>query len=407
MGKKESPNILTRDLDTHAVRLPSLGLMALVMGVSVSNPFYAQSLLPSVEKSFGLKDGTVLLGPMATQLGMALGYLLLIPFGDGTERRRMLTLLALGMTLACFGVWMSPTFGFLVTVWFALGLVALIPALLPSFLAAFTPESHRGRMLGMVISGQFGGILLSRSVSGLAAELWGWRSIYAFSGIAMVGVALLLRFRLPPLPPTDQRGYWGLQKSMWKLWRDHSLLRCSCLTQALLFGSFMALWSAVALHLAAPPWRFGPAVIGSFGLVGLASIVAAPMVGRLTDRWGPERIVATGIVFAGLGILLLGLKPDSLASLALGLMMLDLGVQCSFVANQARIYAIDPTSRSRMSSQLFLTGYLGAAICSAMISGLWNSWHWLGACVFGFLLVVLALVIECRQGCLPKMNQEP
>jgi hypothetical protein len=55
--------------------------MALVMGVSVANPFYAQSLLPSVECAFGLNAGTVLLGPMATQLGMALGFLFLIPLG--------------------------------------------------------------------------------------------------------------------------------------------------------------------------------------------------------------------------------------------------------------------------------------------------------------------------------------
>jgi len=405
MGEEESAKIQSRDFETRTVGLPSLGLMALVMGISVSNPFYAQSLLPSVEKSFGLKDGSVLLGPTATQLGMAMGYLLLLPLGDGAERRRMLTLLALGMALACLGVCMSPTFGLLLIAWFVLGLVALIPALLPSFLAAFTPESHRGRMLGIVISGQFGGILLSRSVSGAVSELWGWRSIYAISAIAMIWVAILLRFGLPPLPSTDNGGYWNLQISMFKLWRQHSRLRSSCLTQALLFGSFMAIWSAVALHLAAPPWRFGPAVIGSLGLVGFASILAAPMVGRLTDHFGPDRIVTSGIIFAVFGILILGFKPESLPLLALGLMMLDVGVQCSFVANQARIYAIDPKSRSRMSSQLFLTAYLGAAASSAAISYFWDSWHWPGTCLFGILLVVLALVVECRQGDRPLDNQ--
>lgn len=156
----------------------------------------------------------------------------------------------------------------------------------------------------------------------------------------------------------------------------------------------MALWSAVALHLAAPPWRFGPALVGSFGLVGLVSILAAPGIGRLVDRLGPDRIVLAGVLSSGLGVLLLGLNPDSLLALALGLMAVDLGVQGSFVANQARIYAIDPQARSRMSGQLFLTAYLGAAVCSATISVFWVRWSWLGTCGFALTLVGLALAIE-------------
>lgn len=374
--------------------LPPLALMALAVGVSVANPFYAQSLLPAVERAFQLQPGTVLQGPMATQLGMAIGFLVLLPFGDGSERRRMLTLLALGMALACAAVVLAPNFALVLASWFALGLVALIPSLLPPFLTAFTPEATRGRMLGIVLSGQFSGILLSRSLSGALAQLWGWRAIYIVSALAMLGVAFLFRSRLPPLPPTSRATVWQLQRSLLALWRRHPRLRRACLSQALLFGSFMALWSAVALHLAGPPWDFGPALIGAFGLVGLASIAAAPTIGRLVDAMGPDRIVLAGVLCTGAGVLLLGLQPTGLLALALGLMAVDLGVQGSFVANQARIYAIDPAARSRMSGQLFLTAYLGAAACSAVISAFWHRWQWPGTCAFALSLVALALIIE-------------
>jgi len=370
--------------------------MALAVAISVANPYYAQSLLPSVEASFGLQGGTVLLGPMATQLGMAAGFLLLLPLGDGTERRRMLTLLAVGMALACGAVVLAPTFPVVMVSWFALGLMALIPSLLPPVLSALTPAHQQGRMLGIVLSGHFSGILLSRSVSGVVAQLWGWRSIYALSAGAMVLVALLFQRLLPALPPADTRSYWSLQRSLVELWFDHPRLRRSCLTQALLFGSFMALWSAVALHLGGPPWRFGPALIGSFGLVGLISILAAPWVGRLVDRHGPDRIVVWGVACTGLGVVLLGLWPSALPALVLGLMAVDLGVQASFVANQARIYAIDPAARSRMSGQLFLTVYLVAAACSVVISMAWSGWGWLGTCTFALILVSLAFVLERR-----------
>jgi hypothetical protein len=69
-------------------------------------------------------------------------------------------------------------------------------------------------------------------------------------------------------------------------------------------------------------------------------------------------------------------------------------VQGSFVANQARIYAIDPAARSRMSGQLFLTAYGGAAACSAVISAFWSRWQWPGVCGFVLLLVLLAVGVE-------------
>jgi len=59
-----------------------------------------------------------------------------------------------------------------------------------------------------------------------------------------------------------------------------------------------------------------------------------------------------------------------------------------------RIYAIDPAARSRMSGLLFLTAYVGAAACSAVISAFWGSWQWRGTCGFALVLVLLAVAVE-------------
>jgi MFS family permease len=163
----------------------------------VANPYYAQSLLPAVERTFQLVPGQVLLGPMVSQLGIATGLLLVLPLGDRSDRRRMLMLLALAMAAACGSVVAAPSYGMLLSSWFALGLVALIPSLLPPFLAAITPEAIRGRILGLVLSGQFTGILLSRSVSGVLGQRWGWRAIGGWSGtcafaLVLVGIAAVL-----------------------------------------------------------------------------------------------------------------------------------------------------------------------------------------------------------------------
>ncbi|MEB3265690.1 MAG: MFS transporter [Cyanobacteriota bacterium] len=375
-------------------RRPSLLAMAVAVGVSAATPFYGQALLPAVQADFQLAAGLVLLGPMATQLGMALGFLLVLPLSDASERRRTLELVALGLALSALSVLLVPSFAALLVSWWVLGLFCLIPALLPPFLAALTPPAQRGRMLGLVLSGQFSGILLSRSVSGVLAQAWGWRTVYGLAGGLMLLVLLLIRRQLPQLQPSVPFEPLRLQRSLLALWGRHGRLRRACLSQALLFGAFMALWSGLALHLAGPPWRYGPGLIGSFGLVGVVSIVAAPGVGRAVDRHGPERIVAGGALTTGLGAVLLLALPHSLAALALGLVAVDLGVQGSFVANQARIHALDPLARSRMSGLLFLTAYAGAAVCSALAVRLWPRAGWGGLGMLAVALAVLVLLLE-------------
>lgn len=371
-----------------------LPALAAAVGLSAANPFYGQVLTPAVAADLHRSESVVLLGPMVTQLGLALGLLLILPLGDVLERRSMLTALALGLALACAGVALSTSFPLLLLAWFALGLCALIPSSLPPYLASFTSDANRGRMLGVLLSGQFSGILLSRSFSGLLAQVAGWRAIYWVSAGFMVAVALLFATRLPRQLPREPIGYGELQRSLLALWCRYRRLRKSCISQALLFGSFMVLWSALALHLAAPPWRLGPAATGGFGLVGLTSILAAPWVGRAVDRWGASRLVVGGVATTLGAVALLAVGAGSLGWIVLGLMALDLGVQGSFVANQARVLALDPAARSRMSGLLFMTAYGGAAICSALMAHFWPSWQWQGTCGFAAALLVVALVIE-------------
>ncbi|WP_457767932.1 MFS transporter [Cyanobium sp. ULC084] len=373
--------------------LPPLALLALAVGVSVANPFYSQSLLPPIAAELGLAAGTAVLVPAATQWGLAASLLLLLPLGDRLDRRRLLVGAAAGMALACLAIVLAPGFSLLLPAFFALGLCALVPYLLPPFVAELTPESRRGQVLGTLLSGQFSGLLLARSFSGVLAELAGWRTIYAVSAVLMLAVAMLFRSRLPHQLPPRPLGYLALQRSLLQLWFRYPALRQACLRQALLFGAFMATWSALALQLAAPPWRFAPAAIGAFGLVGLVSITAARPIGRLVDRHGPDRIVRAGCLLGLVGLLLLAIGSSSLLALVLGMACLDLGVQGAFVAHQTTVFSLDAEARTRLGTWLFFTAYLGAALCSGLLAHYWASWHWHGNALFAASLVLLALLI--------------
>jgi len=370
--------------------------LAVIAGLSVANLYYVQSLLPAIALQLDLSASTVLLAPMVIQIGLAISLLLVLPIGDGLERRQLLVKAALGTAIASAAISLLPDFKMLLIAWFVQGLFALVPYLLPAYASGLVAEDIRGKTLGVILSGQFSGILLSRSFSGVVGEQFGWRSVFVFSSLVMAIIVVWMSNYLPVEKKPEPISYLSLQGSQLRLLRSYSDLRRSCVSQSLQFGTFMGVWSALAFHLSESPWHMGPALIGAFGLVGIVSIVAAPSIGRLVDQVGAAKIVVLSTLCSLLGVVLLASFPASLFGIVLGLVFLDLGVQGSYVANLTRVFSLDPAARSRMACLLFFSAYAGAAISSAMVAYFWSGWGWQGVTTIGIVLVSLALISQCR-----------
>jgi predicted MFS family arabinose efflux permease len=372
----------------------SAPILAIIVGLSVSCLYYVQSLLPQIGRDLALSAGEVLLIPMAIQIGLALSLLFLLPIGDGVDRRRMLVYVALAMAVACAAIGLLASFPQLLLAFFGLGFVALVPYLLPAYVSGLVPDALRGRILGIILSGQFTGLLLSRSVSGMVGQYLGWRTIFLVSAVLMMSVAWWIQTFMPQEHNVKPIAYRELQSSQLVLLRRYQGLRQACLSQGLQFGAFMALWSGLAMHLAEPPWRMGSASIGAFGLVGIFSILAAPGIGRLVDRFGSRQLVIVSTMVSFVGVAILFSNQHSLLAICLGFILLDIGVQSSYVANQTRVFSLNSEARTRMGCLLFFSAYLGAGVASSLVATFWSRWQWHGLTIFAIVLVGLAFVSQ-------------
>ncbi|MET3443353.1 putative MFS family arabinose efflux permease [Variovorax paradoxus] len=367
-----------RDLPASLVLLLATGA-----GLSVASLYYAQPMLGVLGADIGASARSVGFIPTLTQLGYALGILLLAPLGDRYDRRRIVLAKAAALCAALLVAGAAPSIGVLLAASLAIGIAATMAQDIVPAAATLAPEATRGKTVGTVMTGLLLGILLSRVVSGFVAEHFGWRAMFiaAAASIALIGAAAWRG--LPRFRPTTHLAYGALLGSLGTLWSRHGTLRRAALAQALLAVGFSAFWSTLAVMLHGEPFHLGSAAAGAFGLAGAAGALAAPLAGRLADRRGPELVTRLGaglvvVSFAAMGFAPLLLPHAQLWLLALAAVGFDLGMQAALIAHQTIVYGIEPGARSRLNAVLFTSMFIGMAAGSALGALALAQWGWVG-----------------------------
>jgi predicted MFS family arabinose efflux permease len=369
----------------------TVALMSVACGVTVSNVYLNQPLLAEIRNAFHTTAPQAGAVTTFTQIGYTLGILFLVPLGDVLERRRLILILLTAVTCALTMAAFAPNLSLLAAAGLLIGLTTIIPQIVIPMAASLVPDDQRGQIVGRVSSGILIGILGGRVVSGLLGAELGWRAVFGIGAALMIVLAAAV-IRWFPRSRTAAMPYGALMRSLPALLWEEPGLRQACLFQAMAFGSFTAFWTTLPFFLNTPPYHYGPAAAGLFGIVGIAGACAAPLVGRLTDRRGP--LWANGIA---MGLTLLSyvvfrLVGTHLAGLIVGVLLLDVGVQSNQVSNQTRLFGLRPEARSRMNAVYMVCAYLGGALGSFLGINAWTRTGWPGVCTVGLLLLVIALV---------------
>jgi predicted MFS family arabinose efflux permease len=368
--------------------------MTIGSGLVVANIYYNQPLLGKIAQTFAVPEAEAGTIAMLTQVGYATGLLFIVPLGDMLRRKRLIltdfVLIIFALVLAAF----SPNVYFLMGASWLIGTTSVLPQLFIPLAAHLAQPEARGKAVGTVMSGLLIGILLSRTVSGLVGELWGWRAMFLIAAGLMVLLWIALYFLLPEVYPDFKGTYKSLMKSLWPLFRQEPLLRLAAVRGALAFAAFGGFWATLVFLLQGPPFYAGSGIAGAFGLVGALGALLAPLVGRLSDNRSTRHIVTAMIGLIILAYVVFGFFSQRLLGLVLGVILIDVGIQATHISNQTLVFSLNPQARNRLNTLYMVIYFLGGATGTFLATQAWKLWQWNGVVWVGLLSSALALLVH-------------
>jgi len=370
----------------------TMALLATTCGITVGNVYLCQPLLDQITTSMNISPGIAGLVAVGAQAGYALGILFVLPLADVVASCRLVRVLLLLTTLSLIIASVSPSVPILIAASVAVSSTTVIPQILIPIISGQSPPENRGKIIGTLQTGLILGILLSRTVSGVLAELSGsWRAPYILAAI-LTAILIFIIPRLLPhsAAPAAHSGYSNLLRSLLPLLK-HQALRLSMALGFLVFAAFSAFWATLAFHLAGPSFSLGPATAGLFGLYGAPGAILAPRAGRLSDRIGSLRVNLFSLIAVIMAFILAGtFGAFSMLVLILAVNLLDFGLQSGQIANQVRIFALGDEIRARVNTLYMVATFGGGAVGSFMGTLAWSLAGWTGVCGLSAVLIMLA-----------------
>lgn len=372
-------------------------LFAALCAFAVANVYMMQPLLNQIAATFVEKTGKMGIVITATQLGYALGLLLLVPLGDRLNRKYLVVAMLMASVVFLVLAAMTTSLYGLSGTLALVGLMAVVVQIIVAFAAALAHPDKRGQTTGMVTSGIVLGILLARLISGVLTEWLDWRRTLLVSAGAMFIMAVIFLCAAPQdRKPRPAQTYRQLLFSVITLWRQLPELRSRGILAMLIFMNFSVLWSSLVFPLSQRPYNLSTAHIGLFGLAGIAGALAARRAGILADRGLGQRVTGAALVLLLLSWAAIFWGGTSLLALTVGIVMLDFAVQAVHVTSQTLIFARNPQATSRLVAAYMFFYSIGSACGALLATQLWSHYGWPGVCSLGAVLSALALLYWYR-----------
>lgn len=342
--------------------------------------FDAQAILPSIAEDQGVAPTMSVLVLSATTIGMALGVMPWAYASDRWGRLRVIRWCLIGSVLVSLITPLLTGFPVLLALRVVKGLLlGGVTGLAVALIFERVRPLRAVIASGVYISGNTLGGVATRVLSGIIADLGGWR--LALGVIAALSLVLALAFLLMTRGVSDATGRDGAQLHESAGTRT-SLGRALLSTGVLLnfaqgfvaLGVFNALFSVLPFRLHDQYPLFGAVLTSS--LLGLYAVafISAQSGGRLASRFGHGPPLALGYLLAvgGLAVLFI----PTIAAVAIGVAAAVLGIFLIHPLNSAEAGRRMPAHRAQSTALYQISWLAGATLVGPAAAVVYESWGW-------------------------------
>ena len=372
-------------LDPRKIAVATAGFCAFL------NLYSPQALLPALAREFGVGAAEISTIMTASALAIALTAPFTGAVADVLGRKRVITAAMLAVVVPMAGAALAPDVNALIVWRFIQGL--LLPpifAVTVAYIGDEWPPAEVPGVAGIYIAGSSLGGFCGRFIPGVLDDLIGWRGGFlALAALSLAG-ALILAWLLPREKSFVRSEDLGASaRQMLRHLKNPQLLATYAIGFGVLFN-FVAVFTYVSFHLAAPPYDFSSTLLGAIFVTYLVGTIVAPMTGWMVARLGRRWFILTVIAAWAAGALLM-LAPPVAAIVAGLILCAACGMLCQTIAT-GYVTAIAKDGRSSAVGLYVTSFYVGGSM-GALLPGLaWNAGGW-PACIAMVVAMLAAMAL--------------
>jgi MFS transporter, YNFM family, putative membrane transport protein len=365
------------------------------------NLYAPQALLPELSREFGVGPAEISTMITAGTLAIALTAPFTGAIADVLGRKRLITAAMFAAAVPTVMVALSSDIHAIVVWRFIQGL--MLPPIFTVALAYVGdewPPAQVAGVAGIYVAGSSIGGFCGRLIPGVLSGMIDWRaSFLVLAAISLFGAIVVVmtlpherRFR-------RSEGFVASGRQMLRHICNPQLIAIYAVGFGVLFN-FIAVFTYVSFHLAAPPYDFTPAKLGLLFVTYLAGACCAPLTGWAATRFGRRRLVLGVMIMWAAGLALLLAAPVSV--IVLGLVLC---AACGMVCQAVSTGYVTATAHEGRSSAVGLyvsSFYIGGSV-GGFVPGLaWSFAGWpgvvaLAAAVLAIIATIVATVWPRRE----------